>query len=77
MLPAKGLIKLLTIINKEKAPAPTERLQPNSFNRATKKTEKAYQIPKTRAKVMKLAPTITQPKWIVFSFFIRERFPLR
>ena len=35
---------LLTIINTEKAPAPIEWLQTNSFKRAAKKTGKEYQI---------------------------------
>jgi hypothetical protein len=45
MFPTKGLIMALIMINEEKAPPPRERLHPNSFRRATKKTEKEYQIP--------------------------------
>jgi hypothetical protein len=45
MFPTKGLTMLLIMIKNEKAPAPVERLHPNSFKRATKKTENEYQTP--------------------------------
>jgi hypothetical protein len=61
MPPTKGPIVLWTIIKSEKAPAAIERLQPNSSKRATKKTEKEYQTPYARARVMKLTPTTIQP----------------
>jgi hypothetical protein len=45
MFPTKGLVIALIRINEEKAPPPRERLHPNSFKSATKKTEKEYQTP--------------------------------
>jgi hypothetical protein len=76
MFPTKGLIMLLTMINKEKAPAPIERLQPNSFKRATKKTEKEYQTPYTRARVTKQKPTINQRKLKGLGSFMEVWFAL-
>ena len=54
------------IMQSEKAPAAMERLQPNSFKRATKKTENEYQTPYVRERVIKLTPTITQLNWKAF-----------
>jgi hypothetical protein len=48
------------ITKREKAPAPTERLQPNSSKRATKKMENEYQIAYARPRVTKLVPTMAQ-----------------
>jgi hypothetical protein len=44
----------------EKAPAQTDRLHPNSLRRATKKTEKEYQIAENRPRLTKLMPTMIQ-----------------
>jgi len=52
--PTTGLIRLLTIINTEKAPAPIERLQLNSFSRATKKNRKGIIDPIDEGEVTKL-----------------------
>jgi len=60
------------IQNSEKAPAVTERLQPYSLSRATKKTEKEYMTVYVRARVVKLTPTIIHLRGRRFSFSIEQ-----
>jgi hypothetical protein len=69
--PTKGPTRLWIIIKSEKAPAARDRLQPNSFKSATKKTENEYQAPYVRERVTKLTPTMTQPDEDAFFSFIK------
>ena len=70
--PTKGPMRLWIIIQSEKAPAAMDRLQPNSFKRATKKTENEYQTPYVRERVIKLTPTMIQPNCQEFLSFIDD-----
>jgi hypothetical protein len=60
ILPIKGPTKEYRMTKSEKAPAQTDRLHPNSLRRATKKTEKEYQIAENRPRLTKLMPTMIQ-----------------
>jgi hypothetical protein len=70
-------MRLWIIIQREKAPAAIDRLQPNSFKRATKKTENEYQTPYVRERVIKLTPTMTQPNCHGFLSFVDNSYAPR
>jgi hypothetical protein len=70
--PTKGPMIPWRIQNSEKAPAVTERLQPNSLRRATKKTEKEYMTVYVRARVVKLTPTMIHLRGRRFSFSMEQ-----
>ena len=72
--PTKGPMSPWRIQNREKAPAVTDRLQPNSLRRATKKTEKEYMIVYVRARVVKLTPTMIHLRGRRFSFSMEQCF---
>ena len=72
--PTKGPMTPWRTQNSENAPAVTERLQPNSLRRATKKTEKEYMTVYVRARVAKLTPTMIHVKGRRLSFFMGQRF---
>ena len=59
--PSAGPDRPCTITNTEKAPARTERLQPNSRSRATRKTEYEYQTPYVSPSVTNVTATAVRP----------------
>jgi len=70
--PTKGPMIPWRIQNIEKAPAVTERLQPNSLRRATKKIEKEYMTVYVRARVVKLTPTMIHLRGRRFSLSMEQ-----
>ena len=72
MLPARGPLMPWKTTKIEKAAEAIERVQWNSFNSETKKTEKEYQTAYVMASIMKLAPTINHGKLVVGFRSIRK-----
>jgi hypothetical protein len=73
MLPARGPLMPWKTTKIEKAAEAIERVQWNSFNRETKKTEKEYQTAYVMASVMKLTPTTDHGKLVVGFRRIKNR----